>query len=202
MIVVVLTAAGVLSALWSWPRIRRLAELRLHHVELVWIALVLQLVLFEFLARHIPMWTTEIVHYLTYALTVLFIVLNRHVPGALLIAAGTAGNLIAIAANGGSMPANMSAWRRAGLRPIPADVFENSAALSHPRLGFLGDIFFVPESWPLSNVFSIGDVLIVIGGTYMAHRWCRTPPRSQSQQATASAPWPPPRAGDLLYPAR
>jgi hypothetical protein len=176
MIVVVCTAVGILSALWSWPRVRRLAELRLVHLELVWIALGTQLVLFEFLARHIPMWLTDATHFLTYGLTVVFIALNRHIPGSWLIAAGTAGNLIAIAANGGTMPANMDAWRRAGLRPIPADVFENSTALSNPRLGFLGDIFAIPESWPLSNVFSIGDVLIVIGGTYLAHRWCSQQP--------------------------
>ena len=60
--------------------------------------------------------------------------------------------------------------------PIPPEVFENSAALSDPRLGFLGDIFAVPASWPLSNVFSIGDILIVVGGTYLAHQCCR--PRS------------------------
>jgi hypothetical protein len=115
------------------------------------------------------------VHYVTYALTVAFIVINRHVPGAWVIALGTACNLVAIVANGGSMPASMSAWERAGLRPIPPDVFENSSALSDPNLGFLGDVFAVPASWPLSNVFSIGDVLIVIGGTYLAHRCCRRP---------------------------
>jgi hypothetical protein len=27
----------------------------------------------------------------------------------------------------------------------------------------------------LSNVFSIGDVLIVVGSTYLAHRWCSQP---------------------------
>jgi hypothetical protein len=172
-IVVVATGIGVASALWSWPRIKRLASVRLRHIELVWVALAVQLMLFEWFARRIPMEVTEVVHYLTYALTVAFIALNRHVPGAWLIALGTACNLVAIVANGGSMPASMSAWERAGLRPIPPDVFENSSALSDPKLGFLGDIFAVPASWPLSNVFSIGDVLIVIGGTYLAHQCCR-----------------------------
>ena len=73
------------------------------------------------------------------------------------------------------MPADMDAWRRAGLKPVPPGVFENSQALSDPKLGFLGDIFAIPASWPLSNVFSIGDVLIVIGGTYLAHRVCAVP---------------------------
>lgn len=181
MILVVATGIGVASALWSWPRIKRLAAVRLRHIELVWVALGVQLALFEWFARHIPMGVTEAIHYATYALTIAFIVLNRHLPGALVIAVGTGCNLIAIAANGGSMPADMGAWKRAGLKPIPPDVFENSSALSNPRLGFLGDIFAVPASWPLSNVFSIGDVLIMVGGTYFAHRVCRAPADRSSE---------------------
>jgi hypothetical protein len=30
-------------------------------------------------------------------------------------------------------------------------------------LSWLGDVFAVPDSWPLSNVFSVGDVLIAVG---------------------------------------
>ncbi len=176
MIVVVLTAIGVSSALWSVPRIRRLAELRLRHLELVWLALAIQLVLFEYLATRIPLFWSNAIHFLTYGLTVWFIVLNRRIHGAALIAAGTGMNLLTISANGGTMPADMDAWRKAGLREIPPDVFENSSALSDPKLALFGDIFYVPAGWPLANVFSIGDVLIIIGGTYLAHRWCRVAP--------------------------
>lgn len=176
MIVVVLTAMGVSSALWSVPRIQRLAELRLRNLELVWFALAIQLVLFEYLAPRISLVWSNAVHFLTYGLTVLFVIVNRRIPGAILIAAGTGMNLLAISANGGTMPANMDAWRRAGLPEIPPDVFENSAALSDPNLAVFGDIFHVPAGWPLANVFSIGDVLIIVGGTYLAHRWCRVPP--------------------------
>jgi hypothetical protein len=31
------------------------------------------------------------------------------------------------------------------------------------RLWFLGDVFAIPASWPLANVFSVGDLLIAIG---------------------------------------
>jgi Family of unknown function (DUF5317) len=41
--------------------------------------------------------------------------------------------------------------------------FQNSTVLVQPRLAFLGDVFFIPASWPLSNVFSVGDVLIALG---------------------------------------
>lgn len=176
MIVAVLTSVGVLSALWSWPRVKRLAALPLSHMWVAWLAVVTQVVVFQWLADDMPVRATEAIHLATYGLVVVFIVLNRHLPGAWLIGAGTLANLTAIVANGGSMPADMDAWERAGRRPIPPDVFTNSGALSDPRLGFLGDIFAIPAGWPLANVFSIGDVLIVIGGTYLAHRWCSSVP--------------------------
>jgi hypothetical protein len=41
-----------------------------------------------------------------------------------------------------------------------------------PRLAFLGDVFAVPASWPLSNVFSVGDMLIAVGLAWGVHRIC------------------------------
>jgi hypothetical protein len=175
MILVWVTAIGVASAVLSTTRLRRLAELPVRHLWLVWVALGVQLVLFEFLGRRIPVSVSDKVHIATYALALIFLWLNRRLPAGWLISVGAAFNLLAIVANDGAMPASMVAWRKAGLRDIPPDVFENSRALSSPRLAFLGDVFYVPESWPLSNVFSIGDVLIVVGSTYLAHRWCSQP---------------------------
>ena len=76
-----------------------------------------------------PLWSANTIHFVTYALTVGFIVCNRHLPGAWLITAGTLANLIAITVNGGTMPAAMDAWRRSGLPPVADGVFENSTAL-------------------------------------------------------------------------
>ncbi len=50
--------------------------------------------------------------------------------------------------------------------------FRNSAAVAHPRLAFLGDVFAVPASWPLSNVFSVGDLLIAVGLAWGLLRIC------------------------------
>ena len=71
------------------------------------------------------------------------------------------------------MPASPSSLAAAGL-PVDAPGFHNSAALAHPRLAFLGDVFFIPASWPLSNVFSVGDVLIGAGLAWGLHRICRS----------------------------
>lgn len=174
MIVATVTAIGVLSALWSPTRIKRLALLELHHIWLVWVAFATQVIVFQWVAVHLSESVVKGIHVGTYVILVAFIALNRHIPGAWLIALGTACNLTAIVANGGSMPASKSALETAG-KHIPDAVFQNSGFLADPKLLFLGDIFAIPEGVPLANVFSVGDVLIVVGGTYLAHRWCSRP---------------------------
>jgi hypothetical protein len=37
----------------------------------------------------------------------------------------------------------------------------------------------VPDGWPFANVFSVGDVLIVVGIGWLAHVWCRREPASE-----------------------
>ena len=70
-----------------------------------------------------------------------------------------------------SDPADADALQRAGW-PSASDQFENSIALAHPKLLFLGDVFAVPSWVPFANVFSIGDVLLVLGGIAVVHRLC------------------------------
>jgi hypothetical protein len=65
------------------------------------------------------------------------------------------------------MPASPTAVATAGLTGTgPA----NSAVVSEPRLAFLGDLFALPAGWPLHNVFSVGDVLLVAGAVLLVHR--------------------------------
>ena len=96
-------------------------------------------------------------------------------------------NLIAIAANDGVMPASASALRRAGIGE--ATEFSNSTFVSDAKFQWLGDVFAVPAHWPLSNVFSVGDIIVVIGIGYLAHRQCRTsmPPRHSTTSDSAGA---------------
>lgn len=172
MIVLVLTAIGVATALFSTERVKRLARLELRHLWLVWVAIIAQTLLFELAAPHLALWLSNGIHLATYGLCLAFLWLNRGIAGMWLIAVGASANLAAIAANGGTMPADPDAWRAAGLPEFDPEVFENSRSLSDPNLLFLGDVFHIPAGWPLANVFSVGDVLIVAGGTYLAHAWC------------------------------
>ena len=71
------------------------------------------------------------------------------------------------------MPASAWATRVSGLTS-PGDGFANSRMVEDPHLLFLGDVFAIPDSWPFSNVFSIGDVALVIGGAILIHTTCET----------------------------
>lgn len=127
-------------------------------------------------------------HLLSYAFAAVAVVANRRIPGLLLIAAGGAANLAAISANGGVMPAAPAALRRAGLAAVPHG-FSNSTAVDAPRLAPLGDVFAIPAGWPLANVFSIGDVLLVVGVAVLVHSLCRrSRPRGVGRTIAVVAP--------------
>jgi hypothetical protein len=114
----------------------------------------------------------EGIHMLSYALLGAFAWANRRIPGVPLIMLGGLLNFIAIAANGGVMPADpelaQHVAREAG------EGFVNSGAITHPKLLFLGDVFATPESWPLYNVYSVGDLVIVLGVLVLLHGVCRS----------------------------
>ncbi len=190
MIVVVLTVLGILSVPLFGGRLRRLASLDLRHLWLVWVAIVAQTVLLEVRSIDLSDTAGQIVHLATYGTAFGFIVLNRHIPGALAIGVGAGCNAVAIAANGGVMPASPGAWRTAGLPQLSGVAFENSNINGDARLAFLGDVFAIPANWPLANVFSIGDVIIVVAATHLAHVWCRRTARSNA--------WPAPHASELV----
>ncbi|RME44855.1 MAG: hypothetical protein D6791_12135, partial [Chloroflexi bacterium] len=54
----------------------------------------------------------------------------------------------------------------------PEEVIHNNSivATEGTRLRFLTDIFAIPRQVPLANVFSVGDVLIALGGMYFLQR--------------------------------
>ena len=113
-------------------------------------------------------------HLASYGLLGAFVWANRHVPGLLLAGSGGALNLAAIAANGGVMPASPTALREAGMAATVAG-FSNSEALADPRLWWLGDVFAVPAGLPLATVFSVGDVVLVLGAAYGVHAMSGSP---------------------------
>jgi MFS family permease len=86
---------------------------------------------------------------------------NVRIPGLAVIAAGGASNLVAIVANGGYMPVSPEGARSVGHALTSG--YTNTIALADPVLKPLTDIIVVPPPLPLANVYSVGDLLIVIG---------------------------------------
>ena len=108
---------------------------------------------------------------LSYVAAGSFIWSNRRIPGVGLVGVGGALNIIAIVSNGGTMPASASALAASGWRP-QAGHFTNSAVVAHPKLAVLGDVFATPRWLPAHDVFSIGDMLIVLAVAVLVYRTC------------------------------
>ena len=156
-------------------RIARLAEIQFRSAWTAIAAILIQVLIVSVLPGGWPAVHTAL-HGVSYALLAFFVVANLRLPGMWVLGIGGALNAIAIAANGGVMPASRAALSSAGLAQ-QAEGFSNSVAVTHPHLLFLGDVFAVPASWPVHNVFSVGDVLIILGVTLLMHGVAGSPVR-------------------------
>ena len=144
-----------------------LGDLRLQRPWLALAGIGIQLVIVSVLPEGAPA-LHEGAHVASYGLLGACAWFNRRVPGVWLIAVGGLLNFIVIVANGGVMPADPSLIIEAAQRG--GHGFVNSGVVAHPHLSFLGDIIATPRSWPLANVFSIGDLVIVLGVVVLLHR--------------------------------
>jgi hypothetical protein len=148
-------------------RLSRLEELRLRWVWLVVLAFAIQVVLVTLVPAGHPT-VHRIAHVATYFLAGACILRNLDLRLMWVVAVGGLLNFIAIAANGGVMPASAGALRTAGLDPASGE-FANSDLVRNPHAGFLGDVFAIPAGWPGANVFSVGDALMLVGVFLVLH---------------------------------
>lgn len=153
-------------------RLGRLAEIDLKAMWAIAVGLGLQILIISIIPNSFE-WSHEPIHFLSYGFAAVFVWANRRIPGMLIIALGAFCNFLAIAANGGVMPASPTAQSSAGIVQNEGGGFANSAALEDPNLLFLGDIFAIPDAVPiLDNVFSVGDILIAMGIVILIHGVC------------------------------
>lgn len=187
MILLIILAMALLFSLLFGGSLRALGQIDLRYGGLVLLALGIQILIFS------PRWEATvgggIWSRLLYILSllVLFVVVyfNWRVPGFALLGLGLLSNALVIAANGGRMPVSLRALQVAGIAESRA-AFETLRVTNSVLIGgetvlwFLGDIFAVPEVVPFANVFSVGDVCIVLGGIWFI--WFATRP-AQPQEA-------------------
>lgn len=167
-ILVVVFALGLLTVPLAGGRLRLLGDLRLRRSRLLAVAFLLQLVALKAPLAHDVAATLNIA---TYLVGCWYLLANLEIAGMWLVGVGAGSNMLALIANSGVMPASEKALATAGLSTTSTG-FVNSTAVPDAQVAFLGDIFAIPQSWPLNNVFSIGDVLILLGGLVAAHRLC------------------------------
>lgn len=171
MLLVIVAILCIVSVPFAGGRLHRLGDLEVRAIWTVIASAVIQIVVTSAVregdhAVHVGL------HLTSYALVAWFVVANRHLVGMPLIALGAGLNALAIAVNGGVMPAAEGALRIAGIDTSGG--FANSAAFEHPRLLFLGDVIPVPGPWPIGNVLSVGDLIIVAGALILLHVTCRS----------------------------
>ncbi|MBV8064300.1 MAG: DUF5317 domain-containing protein [Actinobacteria bacterium] len=158
---------GVAVALPLGGRLSTLVKLQLKWIWVVYLALAFQIAAFP--GHRMPWRTPDSVAVGLWiasdVLLVSVVIRNGRLFGVPLVALGLFSNLIAVLANGGHMPALPSALKGAGLH---YHVSQNSERMLHPALPWLVDRWAAPSWIPLANVFSVGDVIIAVGGFILA----------------------------------
>lgn len=169
MLVTVCFLLCVISVPLAGGRLSALATFPLRQTWLVFAAIGLQIGIISLFpgSGSAYVWT----HLFSYGMLLVFLAANRSLPGLWVITSGTLMNFVAIASNEGVMPATVGALRAAGKHIDPAQ-FANSAPLVDANYAFLGDVFAIPAGFPLANVFSAGDVCIVLGALLSLHQVC------------------------------
>lgn len=149
-------------------RVRRIAEVRLQHVWLLFVGLALQLGVDLAAGRGLledAGTGGSLLLVVSQALVVGWLVLNRHLPGVWLVAGGLALNALVMAANG-AMPVGPDAMRALGLGELEVPPGKHTLLTEATRLPWLADIIPVP---PLRSIISIGDLVLAAGLIPLTH---------------------------------
>jgi hypothetical protein len=159
---------GVLAGLVTRGRIAALGAVKVRLWPVALAGLAFQVLLFSSpLAAAVGRLGPSL-YVLSTTLVLMALVINLRQPGFWLIILGALANFTVIIANGGQMPASPEAFAALnGLPVVPTTDFSNSViAGPNTPFYFLADLFVLPRPFPFANVFSIGDVLIGLGGAW------------------------------------
>ncbi|NLZ93901.1 MAG: DUF5317 domain-containing protein [Firmicutes bacterium] len=108
---------------------------------------------------------------LAYLIFFYALVLNYKIPGLKMFACGCFLNFLAIIANGGTMPVSAAAIAYSGVNYGDPTGGMHSLLTDETRLSFLADIIPLrPPYFPLAQVVSVGDILIIVGIFYFIQR--------------------------------
>ena len=174
MILVAAALVGVLTVPLTGGRLSLLATIPLRHVWTVWASIAIQLSI-TVGGAPVSADVAEVLHLISTRVGVVHLVEpapGRHVAGGRRRRAEPAGDRGQRRHDAGDGVGVADS----GLDVAAAGQFENSGISSGSPLWFVGDVFAVPQGWPFANVFSPGDVIIVVGLLVLVHTTCRPRP--------------------------
>jgi len=184
MILVLAVVLSILIALLRGGSLSRLAQVPFKHGWLAFIAIALQVAaVYVQEIGNLAAW----LFVGSYLILIGLILINRRLAGVPIIGLGLGLNALVTAVNGGYMPVTPEAVERAGLTHLVSEMEAGARVLGAkdmilPRadthLWFLGDVFVLQGPWP--TVFSIGDVLLVVGVLIFFQRAMRPAPRPEA----------------------
>jgi len=152
---------GLAAGLVAGGRVAAVGDIRFRWAPLVLVGFLAQVALFSDAVAARVGDLGPVLYVGSTLLVVIAVVRNLAIPGMALVALGATSNLVAIAANGGFMPASPAAM--AALGKAAPTIYSNSALLAQPALAPLTDIFALPAWLPFHNIFSVGDVVLGVG---------------------------------------
>ena len=158
---------GILVGLAARGSLGNLSAFKFRWAPLAIAGLLVQVVLFTSIGDSIAGGAAPAIYVASTAAVFAAVLRNLRMTGMPIVALGSLSNLAAISANGGAMPADPGALAMAGLDG--AGSHTNSVILENPALQPLTDIYALPAWLPLANVFSVGDVLMVLGAFLVLH---------------------------------
>jgi len=186
MILLYAVVIGLVLGIVSGGRLSNLGNITVRFWPVALLGLLFQVLLFSWPLASMVGRLGPSLYVLSTTIVLMALIINLRQPGFALIIVGAFLNFAVIVANGGLMPASPEAVvALTGAAVVPTSDFSNSViAAPGTPLWFLGDIFVLPRPMPFANVFSVGDVLIGIGGAIFIARTMRR----QSLGEVGSAP--------------
>jgi len=162
--------AGVVIGLLRGGNVANLEKMGIRYLWLVPLALVIQLLIFPLFSESAVVgFGTEVFHILSYLILFVFVIVNWRVWQIPLMGIGMTSNLLVIGLNGGYMPSSVSSLNKAGEVEVANSLLENGTygnvtmMTDSTVLDFLGDWLYLPQWFPFSTAFSLGDTIIAIG---------------------------------------
>ncbi len=168
MLLLYAVAFGLLAGVLTRGSVTALGSVKVRLWPIALIGLAFQMLLFSSPLAAVVGNLGPSLYVISTTLVLMALVVNLRQPGFWLIILGALANFTVIVANGGQMPASPDAFAALnGVPVVPTTDFSNSViAGPNTPFYFLADLFVLPRPLPFANVFSIGDVLIGVGGAW------------------------------------